>query len=539
MTLRILKCVFILFLCAFMPEANAQQPSKTSSAGFECDVFLDIHNGFYDWSIGKTYTGGQKLSSGNKYDKGAVTVANLNDTDGDGITDNIDPIVESSSVGRNEVDMIKLVIRKKITDPVGPVTLKKVGGTVTLWEDPKKNGSQISLNANNEITYSDASLPKTIFIEATAVSGDLMDIKFHLLYNGEVVDKVSATAVWVDTGGTWSSETITPVPNMPAPDGLPNLTHSPLVNNINNKWISFNGDRYGFQDFYSGAIPNNDPSNLDKRLGGRILFEFQVSPAGAQSLVKFDVTRQKKVRAYKLNILDNSLFLFDSFDFPYELEEDNEKPNDDSNNYSDEDNSPSNNLIYSGDIPSTQLAEIDAVAFKVNKISFHEFVRVGITAPSIIDYNESLHGSRGSAVVDWNCVYYAKRGTDNGKLTQDNSIVSNSEPLRLDINDGDMVGNGSISITTSNFANTEGYSLTYDGLTNRFFLQTSTGVGAFYNPNANETTWNISTISLNITINQGTTPFADEDTFIFSTFKTGSSKMNQVGLGSVNVLTNP
>lgn len=52
-------------------------------ANFVCDIVLDIYDGFYDWVAGTSYSGsGKPLDSVKKLNPGAVTVANLNDTNG-------------------------------------------------------------------------------------------------------------------------------------------------------------------------------------------------------------------------------------------------------------------------------------------------------------------------------------------------------------------------------------------------------------------------------------------------------------------------
>lgn len=531
MVLRLLSLAFLSLLFV-IPFSIYAQPDLTAS--FECEVSLDIYNGIYDWEAGQSYSGGNKLGSGNKFDKGAVTIANLNDTDGDGIVDVDDDDVVASSIGRNEVDLIKLVIKKQGNDATGNVILRKISGNVRLWESPTK-GSSINLDINGEVSYPISELEKTIYIEAIEASSNLRDIEFHLFYNGELKDKVRATAVWVTRTREWRENTVTPIPNT---SDLPNCNGHHLRKSLNERWISENQQRYGFGGFYTGQVAG-DNSALNKRIGGRILFEFFISPLGAEELVKFDVTRQKKVRGYKMKLFSNTFEQFANIDFPYEEDLDNEKPNDDTNHNTDEDNIPSEQLIYSADIPSNQLLEPNDVAFVVNKIAFHEFVRVLLFDPP--QHDELVRGSRASNVTDWHCVYYTKRGEDGGKLIEDNIDASASIPLRNNFSGAvtPMVGNGSISITVNPTANTESYTLMFSPVTDEWVLLDLIGQGGTFPIDASGETWTIINSNLNIVITKGTIPFEENDTFIFNTFNTGSTKINEINIGSFDVTTTP
>ena len=76
------------------------------------NVDLVIHNGL------KGVSGGQEISEADEESKGAVTVANLNDTDGDGggttadKDDNVVSVSGSNPPGRNEHDLMELTLKK-------------------------------------------------------------------------------------------------------------------------------------------------------------------------------------------------------------------------------------------------------------------------------------------------------------------------------------------------------------------------------------------------------------------------------------------
>jgi len=251
--------LFIALLYANLPVVHGQL-TGTASASFECEVVLDIYNGFYDWQgAGISYSGGQKLSTGDKQNIGAVTVANLNDTDGDGTTDNMDNIVTAGSNGRNEIDLMKIEVRKKNSSaPLsGNVTVSVVSGNVKFWANSTKV-TQVTLTGGS-VTFPASQLPKVYYVEAVGVSGYLRDIKIQASFNGNT-DYVVATAVWLTNTNIWSSNASTPIP---ASASLPDCNWTGLVNSINNRWISAStNQRYGFGPFYKGS-----PHPLGSTLG--------------------------------------------------------------------------------------------------------------------------------------------------------------------------------------------------------------------------------------------------------------------------------
>lgn len=119
---------------------------------FTLDV--DIHNG----------QGGVLVPEADEETIGSFTAANLNDTDGDGHPDYDDaynPVVANGSLGRDEIDLMKLVLHRpgdgpKIAD--GDVAVEIVSGNVKIWDDSVKT---------NEIT--------TLQFATTAFSSSTME----------------------------------------------------------------------------------------------------------------------------------------------------------------------------------------------------------------------------------------------------------------------------------------------------------------------------------------------------------------------------
>ena len=95
---------------------------------------LDIYDG---------QDGAKQLREPNELDVGAITVANLNDTDSDRVRDDIDPIISKDPIpnrnepkdGLDEVDLMKLVIhRPNVEGELGTLTLKFTQpGSTSTW----------------------------------------------------------------------------------------------------------------------------------------------------------------------------------------------------------------------------------------------------------------------------------------------------------------------------------------------------------------------------------------------------------------------
>ena len=87
---------FIIILIGFITNqgfaqteksVNPTPPEQTLTMDFSCgalpEVNIEIYNGLYDWEIEMDYSGGgMPLSNDDEDGKGAVTVANKNNTNG-------------------------------------------------------------------------------------------------------------------------------------------------------------------------------------------------------------------------------------------------------------------------------------------------------------------------------------------------------------------------------------------------------------------------------------------------------------------------
>jgi len=324
------------------------------------------------------------------------------------------------------------------------------------------------------------------------------------------------------------------------------LTKASVIQFINDDWpngfIAATGSRYGYGTMQA-------KNGVDDRIGGRILFEFEVSPAGAGSLwapdrsPQFDVCRQLEQVTY--TIAAGSEDLDDKLEdvptqFPWLVDpkRDNELPNDDPHPR-DEQSNPVNNHLYSFDGPSVT-RETRFLGFLIRRVNFVEWVRVqlhGNTFPAG-NQNEVL-GSRASAKVKWHLTQYLKRGPD-GKWAEDTAPVSYSAPLWTRGS-----SNGTVTITLLQNADTEGFRAIYLATKNEWELRTTGSGGPFKvdKPSAPDgTQWEfIIPDKVKIVFTQGSSSFESADSMKFSIFKTKdpNGKRNEIALDHISVWANP
>jgi hypothetical protein len=91
-----------------------------------CDVELTIHHG----------QSGAAVDNSKEETEGAFTVANKNDTNGDGNIDKDQNPVTATARGIAEVDLMKLIIHKPFPDLGGNVVLSCQGGNICCAELP-------------------------------------------------------------------------------------------------------------------------------------------------------------------------------------------------------------------------------------------------------------------------------------------------------------------------------------------------------------------------------------------------------------------
>ena len=545
----------------------------------ECNPVVDIsiYNGFFDWVSGTTGSGGQMIADSLEYSKGAITVANLNDTDGDNIPDFEDMNVTASMVGRNEIDLMRLDIPKPVPFCGGKLKLKVLQGQdkVKFWNQPSKVDS-LSSNNNGEyeIDFS-GNVQVTLYVEALNYSDTLKDIFIEAFYFN--ADTVSATAFWAKADTAYLStptmaQVSTPIAtytggsqnNCPTPTSDPQiqLDNYTLFSSINCIWIANNMSRYGFGLCHTGPMaaanpsancpnPNfaGDNSQNEKRIGGRIFWEFQILPnlhphQYEYYELRFDVTRQRKTNTQKMDS-GSSVFQGQPENFPWEDQLDNEKANDDSGfsaAIGQNDNIPSPFplcKIYSFDPPASDIYGIcnDNLAYKVYRAWLKEFVRMTIgpfQTNTSTGQKFAVEGSRASSKMDWYTIFQIRRGS-NGlyKMVLDIDNASVSFPIKS-TNSG---SNGMINLNVSDTSavNTNGYRLVYkvNGNSRTWTVINTTTSDMTTITEGPALMWVSDFEGVNISINEGTSPFVDGDTYTYSTFKSQNplGKVNQMGRG--------
>lgn len=392
---------------------------------------LDIRYGIEGFRVKGWIPDGREAEAG-----GSICLANLNDTNGsgDGVAQGVDrdeAVVAATEVGRAEVDLMPIILRKVRPDLGGVVVLRRLGGDVRVWGSSTK-GAEIVLP--KEIPTAD--LPETFYVEARSPSGALRDIVLEMEYFGVLRDEVRATAVWAEHRRVWRERRELTMPgDLPADMSTGAGDLSGIVAER-----AKDGSYVGLGPFGGFGAPR------DERIGGRILFELEVGPNGAEDLgnLVWDVTRQKRRRVRRVVAGTGVLSLVNDgpsadrlpdLDFAIEEQLDVELPQDDERD-TDEDNEPDdgNGFLYSFDTPGLEnradaRVNTQQVDFLVRWLLFREWARARLDNGSFRHRPGAarVEGSRGSPVREWYAVQYFRRAED-GRFEPDLARASASAP---------------------------------------------------------------------------------------------------------------
>lgn len=404
---------------------QAPIPVKEEETNFQCDIVMDIYDAFYDWTTNTSWGGmGLPLLAEPKFTKGALCLANKNDTNGNDVVDKDETNISANGLGRNEIDLMKLVIRPRdiSISLSGNISLTKATGgpAIKLWRTSNKalSTDEVSLPA----TINTNELPLTLYVEALEPSESVRDIVLTASY-GNKQDRVRATAYWVVLDITYGETT-------DDPDLIALGVNNCIIKAINDN-SEGSASKYGF-----GKFLNN------RKLGGRILFEWQVKPIDplAYDLISIDGTRQRSTKNWSLDMKvpnfvgPDCKFVLKEMKFPFNDNMDNELPNDDSYqgfkttcNFQ----ITSNGKFFTWDPPSVALPEEKEKkdpfplyrAFVDDKTDFLEYIRI---APKGYEFNPpflgpgKLLGSRASDKKPWANAYYTYKN-DQFELDVDNT----------------------------------------------------------------------------------------------------------------------
>ena len=368
---------------------NKVQDDKVKITVMKVD--LDIYNG----------QAGSEVVEDKEESIGAFTVANLNDTDGDGIMDKDDNSVKATANGRDEVDLMQLIIRKPEPDFGENVKLKVISGDVKLWEESTKE-TEILLT-NGTVEFPTSTLPKTLWVEALAPSSSLRDIVLELEYRG-CRDTVKGTGIWAVCTGIKheNSDSYADWPDIPT--------------NVKN----FIDDSGGFGLRYDSG---GEYRNV-------ITFQFTVYPSGigAVNNVKFDITRQ--IHYSDVTKRDGLPDIISSEEWPSDIE----MPNDDTWN-GDESSAPSaKDHMYCEDRPSGGSKQRPESFLELNSQNdFKEFMRIRLDGT--IPLGETVQGSRCSDYTNWHCRHLIIRdGVPSGGVVNTNRSTGDT----IETNENDI-----------------------------------------------------------------------------------------------------
>ena len=448
---RLLQILIMLLITA--PVFGQKENHEKSSGQFEyidcgCSGKIDLK--LYDGLYGSY--GGDLVPNNKEWSEGGLTVANLNDSDGDGTIDNGDMVVKTIggvNGSRDEVDLMKLEVTSTGNFPPKCQEVELVlEGPIEIWNLPTKESI-----ANRVIPIS--SLPITVWVEAQQASAEVADIEIHAKVKGKTKDKVKATAVWVQFERKYLTKGVGDNPS-PATLGIDEPT---LVNLIENIYKDNLDQRYGIgpssefnQLLYSGTCPTAVYNGINAGYNAILMTEYHILPDNLKDIpgmlgVKFDFARQLDADE---NIIKYNGFMWEEHPiFPDEVYGDGiEGSNDDGENL-DEDLTPSMfNKIYSYDAPGFSyhnntyfdctLGGIRTSYYHRN-LDFKEFARVSFNAQP--EGDGLVQGSRCSNYVEWDTEYTVNRKSLSGAADPFDgcnqgffavtSALSHSDPVRL------------------------------------------------------------------------------------------------------------
>lgn len=351
---------------------------------------------------------------------GAFTVANLNDTDGDGVADSGDSDVvaftdaQGKTRGVDEVDLMQLVVSRPVGYVAGSeVSIVLVHGHARFW-DSKTKGNEYTLAPSNyfDVSFNEGEQTRTIWVEAFDYSTYSRDIIIKASYQG-AIDIVCATGVW---SRIYDYE----LALRPADDVLAETPFSLLGAN--------DGPRLSVQDDGgTGVRPANDTF-----IGNTIIMAFLVYPFDIvnEARVKFDATRRVERAATVL--YDAPPTTHPNIDMPDLLDQ----ANDDASNT--EEAGPlgtpaSGYYIFAYDSPRATLAMLTQgeKAMIVNQ-NLEDYVRVNVNGQ--LPAGNTLSGSRASDKFLWNTKFTITKTGPGGtwvRSTQENSNVIGTGHVEL------------------------------------------------------------------------------------------------------------
>lgn len=303
-------------------------------------------------------------------DLGAFTVANLNDTDGDGIVDKDDANVKGTKKGRDEVDLMRLVLLPQKPDGMNKINVTLVKGKARFWLHSHKE-KEVDIIANG-FTPGGGHL----WVEATDHSGEVGDIEIKVEYKG-IAKTVRATAVWAkQTDVRYKNDETYPVK---AWDDFPTagLIHTFLQS----------AEHFGLT--YRNKKMKDNFRNV-------IAIQYSLLPKGIETykgLVRFDISRRVHFKDVTKQM--DKKDVIHSRTFP----EMNEEPNDDSHNDDESDTTDKGRMYVLDAVEGGDRVNNAGFISLISHSTFQEFIRVRFDA--IRPEGNNINGSRCSDLYEW------------------------------------------------------------------------------------------------------------------------------------------
>ena len=338
---------------------------------------------------------------------GAVTVANMNDTDADTIKDSEDHTggasggngVEETRTGadrhgRDEVDLMKLIVHKPNPYPGGAVVLTVTPAErVRLWGDSKKKteiDASVYDPATGVATWSSwgAGGDRTIWVEITTASTTVADVELKLECGTLEPDIVNATGVWA----TWTASKYATTA-WAALAGT--VWQTDMDTELQDQIVPFGGT--GLRPIL-GAVWQG---TAWAQAANVILMQFTVTPSDVDSKlarVEFDLARSRKNRGWFQTTTDAMPVLDQDGEVPWNVLW--EKPNDDPHDDDESDQVNASGRMYVIDAPGFRTPlPVGEDRRLWNKQNFIEFARVRFDGwrPS----GNQTQGSRASPNYQW------------------------------------------------------------------------------------------------------------------------------------------
>ncbi|NBP89566.1 MAG: hypothetical protein EBU59_13915, partial [Planctomycetia bacterium] len=156
-------------------DRNVNPALLNENATGAAAINLVIHHGQH----------GVAVDNAKEENPGAFTVANLNDTNSNGVPDNREN--DGNGVA-GEKDLMKLVIHPPTPNHGGEVELT-VTGSAEIWKDSGKK------TVEKKRSFKVSQLPLTRWVEVTARSEEIGAVRITATHN-DLSDTVVATSVW-------------------------------------------------------------------------------------------------------------------------------------------------------------------------------------------------------------------------------------------------------------------------------------------------------------------------------------------------------